>query len=164
MLKNFLVFGAPKIEEPEINEVMATLKSGWLGTGPRVAQFEKAFQAYKGARYAAALNSCTSALHLSILAAGIGQGDEVITTPMTFCATVNAIIHAGATPVLADVDPLTMNIDPQEVERKRTARTRAILPGGGPRCLDSLMGGISSESFLVFCNFNEKHQAASANG
>ena len=128
MRKSFLVFGAPKIEKPEIEEVVSSLEAGWLGTGPKVAQFERAFSSYKGLNYAAALNSCTSALHLSILAAGIGQGDEVITTPMTFCATVNAIIHAGATPVLADVKPETMNIDPEEIERKITSRTRAILP------------------------------------
>jgi dTDP-4-amino-4,6-dideoxygalactose transaminase len=124
----FLVFGAPAIEDSEINEVVATMKTGWLGTGPKVAKFEKDFAAYKGAGYSAALNSCTAALHLSILAAGVKPGDEVITTPLTFCATVNAIIHAGATPVLADVDPHTMNIDPEEVTKKITPRTRAILP------------------------------------
>lgn len=142
MRKNFLVFGAPKVEEPEINEVVAALKSGWLGTGAKVARFEEAFSAYKGARYAAALNSCTSALHLSIIAAGIGRGDEVITTPMTFCSTINAIIHAGAIPVLADVDPSTMNIDPREVERKITPRTRAILPvhfAGRPCDMDAIL-------------------------
>jgi dTDP-4-amino-4,6-dideoxygalactose transaminase len=124
----FLVFGSPAIGDAEIEEVVKTLKSGWLGTGPKVAQFENDMKAYKGVQNAVAVNSCTAALHLSILAAGIGPGDEVITTPMTFCATVNTIIHAGATPVLADVDPVTMNIDPREVERKITARTRAILP------------------------------------
>jgi dTDP-4-amino-4,6-dideoxygalactose transaminase len=93
-----------------------------------VARFEHEFAAYKGAKYAAALNSCTAALHLSILAAGVRPGDEVITTPMTFCATVNAIIHAGGVPVLVDVDPSTMNIDPGEIERRITPRTRAILP------------------------------------
>lgn len=124
----FLVFGAPVIEDSEINEVVATMKTGWLGTGPKVAKFEKDFAAYKGAEFSAALNSCTAALHLSILAAGVKPGDEVITTPLTFCATVNAIIHAGATPVLADVDPHTMNIDPEEVTKKITSRTRAILP------------------------------------
>jgi len=126
--KNFLVFGSPRIEQPEIDEVVASLESGWLGTGPKVARFEQAFCAYKRAKHAAALNSCTSALHLSILAAGIGRGDEVITTPMTFCATVNAIIHSGAVPVLADVDPVTMNIDPGRVENVISPRTRAILP------------------------------------
>lgn len=128
MRDKFLVFGAPKIEQPEIDEVVASLQSGWLGTGPKVARFEQAFSAYKGANHAAGLNSCTSALHLSMLAAGIGQDDEVITTPMTFCATVNAVIHAGATPVLADVKPDTMNIDPEDIEQKITAKTRAILP------------------------------------
>lgn len=124
----FLVFGSPAIEESEIEEVVATMKSGWLGTGPRVARFENEFAAYKGAQHAVAVSSCTAALHLSLLAAGIKPGDEVITTPMTFCATVNAIIHAGATPVLADIDPVTMNIEPEEVQRMITAQTRAILP------------------------------------
>lgn len=128
MRNKFLVYGAPAIEDAEIEEVLAVLKSGWLGTGPRVAQFERDFASYKDIEHAVALNSCTAALHLSILAAGIGKGDEVITTALTFCATINAIIHAGATPVLADVDPLTMNIDPKEVEAKITSKTKAILP------------------------------------
>jgi len=126
--KDFLVFGSPLVEAAEIEEVVASLKSGWLGTGPKVAQFESDFAAYKGVAYTAAVNSCTAALHLSLLAADLRPGDEVITTPMTFCATVNAILHAGATPVLADVDPVTMNIDPAQVAAKITARTRAILP------------------------------------
>lgn len=124
----FLVFGQPQIEQEEIDEVVDSLRNAWLGTGPKVARFEHDFSAYKGVEHVAALNSCTAALHLSLLAAGVGPGDEVITTPMTFCATVNAIIHAGATPVLADIDPATMNISPQEIERKLTPRTRAILP------------------------------------
>lgn len=124
----FLVFGAPAIEEAEISEVVASMRSGWLGTGPKVARFEEDFKKYKGAAHAAAVNSCTAALHLSMLAAGIKPGDEVITTAMTFCATVNAIIHAGATPVLADVDPVTMNINPEQIEAKITSKTRAILP------------------------------------
>jgi dTDP-4-amino-4,6-dideoxygalactose transaminase len=139
---NFLVFGAPAIEDAEINDVVATMKTGWLGTGPKVAQFEKDFASYMEAPFSAALNSCTAALHLSILAAGVKPGDEVITTPMTFCATVNAIIHAGATPVLADVDPHTMNIDPDEIEKKITERTRAILPvhfAGRPCDMDRIM-------------------------
>jgi dTDP-4-amino-4,6-dideoxygalactose transaminase len=125
---NFLVFGAPAIEDAEIEDVIASMKTGWLGTGPKVARFEHDFAAYKGVEFSAALNSCTAALHLSILAAGIRPGDEVITTPLTFCATVNAIIHAGATPVLADVDPVSMNIDPCEIEKKITSRTKALLP------------------------------------
>ena len=126
--ENFLIFGSPLIEDAEIDEVIACLKSAWIGTGPRVAQFEADFAAYKGVPQAVALNSCTAALHLSFLVANLQPGDEVITTPLTFCATVNAIIHAGATPVLADVDPLTMNIDPNEIERRITPRTRAIAP------------------------------------
>ncbi len=126
--KDFLVFGSPRIEQIEIDEVVASLKSGWLGTGPKVARFEEDFRKYKGASYAVAVNSCTAALHLSMLAAGLKPGDEVITTAMTFCATVNAIIHAGATPVLADIDLITMNIDPAQVEAKITSKTRAILP------------------------------------
>ncbi|MBE3572778.1 MAG: aminotransferase class I/II-fold pyridoxal phosphate-dependent enzyme, partial [Moorella humiferrea] len=124
---DFLIFGSPAIGEEEIEEVVKTLRSGWLGTGPKVARFESDFATYKGVEHAAAVNSCTAALHLSILAAGIGPGDEVITTPLTFCATVNAIIHAGATPVLADVDAKTMNIDPAQVEAKISPKTRAIL-------------------------------------
>lgn len=124
----FLVFGAPAIEDAEIQEVVECLRSGWLGTGPKVAQFERDFSKYKGVTHSVAVNSCTAALHLSLIAAGLGPGDEVITTPLTFCATINAIIHTGATPVLADVDPVTMNLDPNLVESKITSRTRAILP------------------------------------
>ena len=126
--REFIVFGTPKIEQPEIDEVVATLKSGWLGTGPKVAQFENDFKNYKGTDYAVAVNSCTAALHLSLLAVGLKPGDEVITTPLTFCASINAIIHAGATPILADIDPVTMNIDPDEVEKKIASRTKGLLP------------------------------------
>lgn len=122
----FLIFGQPLIEQPEIDEVVDSLKNAWLGTGPKVARFENDFAAYKGTKAAVAVNSCTAALHLSILAAGIQPGDEVITTAMTFCATVNAIIHAGGKPVLADIDPQTLCIDPADVERRITPRTRAI--------------------------------------
>lgn len=125
---DFLVFGSPLIEEAEIDEIVACLRSAWIGTGPRVAQFEADVAAYKGVSQAVALNSCTAALHLSLLVADLKPGDEVITTPLTFCATVNAIIHAGATPVLADVDFTSMNIDPKEIVRRITPRTRAIVP------------------------------------
>jgi dTDP-4-amino-4,6-dideoxygalactose transaminase len=138
----FLVFGAPAIGDAEIAEVVGSLKSGWLGTGPKVAQFEREFAAYRGAPHCVAVSSCTAALHLSMLAAGLESGDEVITTPLTFCATVNAIIHAGAKPVLADIDPTTMNIDPDEVEKKITPGTRAILPvhfAGRPCEMDRLL-------------------------
>jgi len=125
---NFLIFGAPAIKDDEIQEVVASMKSGWLGTGPKVAKFEEMFRQYVGAQYAMAVNSCTAALHLSMLVAGLGPGDEVITTPMTFCATVNSIIHTGATPVLIDCDRQTMLIDPQRIEEAITPHTKAILP------------------------------------
>lgn len=150
--EDFLVFGAPLIEQPEIDEVVACMKSGWIGTGPKVNQFEEAFAEYKGAKHAVALNSCTAALHLSMLASGIGPGDEVITTPMTFCATINAIIHCGATPVLADCDKHTMNILPEEIEKKVTAKTKAILPVhfAGRCCnMDSIMEIAKTYDLLV---------------
>jgi len=124
----FLVFGSPLIGQEEIDEVVDSLKSGWLGTGPKVARFESHFAAYTGATHAAAFNSCTAALHLSLVALNLKPGDEVITTPLTFCASINAIIHAGATPVMADVDPTTGNIDPERIREKITSRTKAILP------------------------------------
>lgn len=126
---NFLVFGSPKIEDEEICEVVDTLKSSWLGTGPKVDLFEKEFSKYKGSTYfPVAVTSCTAALHLSILASGIKKGDEVITTPLTFCATINAIIQAGGVPVLADIDPVSYNIDPIEIEKKITSKTKVIIP------------------------------------
>jgi dTDP-4-amino-4,6-dideoxygalactose transaminase len=138
----FLVFGSPLIEQPEIDEVVAALKSGWIGTGPKVEQFENDFKTYKGADHAVALNSCTAALHLSILAAELKPGDEVITTAMTFSATVNAVINAGGVrPVLVDIDPASMNIDPDRIEEKITPRTRAILPvhfAGRPCNMDKI--------------------------
>ncbi len=139
--ERFLVFGRPTIEEPEIAEVVDSLRSAWLGTGPKVARLERDFAAYKGAPSAVAVHSCTAALHLSLLAADLKPGDEVITTPLTFCATVNAILHAGATPVLADVDRRTMNLDPERVEAAITPRTRALLPvhfAGRPCDMDAL--------------------------
>jgi dTDP-4-amino-4,6-dideoxygalactose transaminase len=130
--KNFLVFGAPPLGEEEIAGVTDSLRRRWIGTGPKVAEFERAFASYKSTNEetpnAVAVNSCTAALHLSILSLGIGPGDEVITTPMTFCATANAILHAGAKPVLADVDPVTFNIDPEKIAQKITKKTKAILP------------------------------------
>lgn len=141
---SFIVFGAPDIQQAEIDEVVDSLSTGWLGTGPKVHRFEADFAAYKGvdAGLAAALNSCTAALHVSILAAGIVPGDEVITTAMTFCATANAIIHAGATPIVVDIDPRTLNIDPARIEERITPRTRAILPvhfAGRPCDMDAIM-------------------------
>ncbi len=142
MKKDFIVFGQPLIEQAEIDEVVDSLKKAWLGTGPKVAKFEKMFADYKGVPYAAALYSCTAGLHLSCLALDLKPGDEIITTAMTFAATINAIIHSGATPVLADIDPVTWNIDPEEIEKKITPKTRAIIPvhfAGRPCDMDSIM-------------------------
>lgn len=140
----FLIFGAPQLDEADIEEVVDCLRSGWLGTGPRVAQFERDFAAFRRVQPAqvAAVNSCTAALHVSMLAAGIEPGSEVITTPLTFCATVNAILHASLVPVLADVDPVTQNIDPDAIESAITPRTRAIVPvhfAGRPCEMDVIM-------------------------
>jgi len=128
MRKDFLVFGSPIIEQPEIDEVVASLKSGWICTGPKVHRFEEMFKEYKGVEFAMALNSCTAALHLSMLAIGIKSGDEVIVPTMTFAATANAVIHAGGIPVFTDCERGTMNIDPDDIERKITPKTKAILP------------------------------------
>ena len=128
MRRDFLIFGSPVIEEPEIEEVVASLKSGWLGTGPKVHKLEEMFKKYKGVKYAIALNSCTAALHLSMLAIGIKPGDEVIVPTMTFSATANAVIHAGATPIFVDCKKDTMNINPEDVERKITSKTKALIP------------------------------------
>ncbi len=121
-------FAPPAIGEDEIAEVVATMRSGWLSTGPRVRAFERAFAAYVGAPHAVAVNSCTAALHLALLASEVGAGDEVITTPLTFCATANVIVHTGATPVFADIDPLTWNLSPTAAAAAVTPCTRAIIP------------------------------------
>ena len=150
--EQFLGFGTPLIEQAEIDEVVDSLRSGWLVTGPKVARFEGLFQQYTGAKYARAVNSCTAALHLSLLVAGIKPGDEVITTPMTFCATVNTIIHSGATPVLVDCDRDTMLIDPQCIEDAITPRTRAILPVHlcGRACeMDAIMDIAARHNLIV---------------
>ncbi len=151
MRTNYLVFGQPLIEDAEVEEVVRSLRAAWLGTGPKVAAFEKLVADYKGVKHAVAVNSCTAGLHLSCLAVGLQPGDEVITTAMTFCATVNAIVHAGATPVLADVDPATMNLDPADVRRKLTPRTRAILPVhfAGRACDMDALGAIAAEHGLA---------------
>src|SRR5579885_1348067 len=123
----FIAFHRPSIGEEEIREVEATLRSGWLTTGPRTAQFEEDFARYVNARCAVAVNSATAGLHVALAALGIGEGDEVITTPLTFCSTVHTILHVGAKPILADVGP-DGNVDPEQVARAITPRTRAILP------------------------------------
>jgi dTDP-4-amino-4,6-dideoxygalactose transaminase len=125
---DYLVFGRPEILEEDIAEVVAALRSGWIGSGPRTSEFEEQFRLYKGARHAVAVNSCTAALHLALLGARITPGAEVILPSLTFAATANVVVHAGGVPVLADVDRQTLCLSPTDVERRITSRTRAIIP------------------------------------
>ena len=141
MRDTFLPFAPPLIGEEEINEVVDTLKSGWLTTGPKTRKFAEQFAAYTQAPGALTVSSCTAALHLSLVALEIGPGDEVITTPLTFAASVNVIEHAGAKPVLVDVEPDTLNIDPAAVKAAITPATKAIIAvhyAGHPVELDAL--------------------------
>lgn len=152
MRSEFLVFGSPRIDEEEIAEVVATLRSGWIGMGPRTLQFERDFATYAGARHAIAVNSCTAALHLGLIAAGVGPGDEVITTPMTFPASANVIVHQGATPVFVDIERRTQTIDPARIATKITSRTKAILPVdmlGRPADLDPIMSIARQHGLMV---------------
>ena len=128
MRGEFLPFAAPLLGNEEIDEVVHCLRSGWLTTGLKVKQFEREFAEFIGVKHALAVNSCTAALHLALEAAGVGPGDEVITTPMTFTATAAVIEHLGARPVFADCAAETLNIDPAQIERRLSPRTRAILP------------------------------------
>jgi dTDP-4-amino-4,6-dideoxygalactose transaminase len=141
MRSEYLPFSPPPIGREEIDEVVDTLQSGWLTTGPKARQFESAFAEFVAAPAALALNSCTAGLHTALVALGIGPGDEVVTTCMTFAASVNVIEHVGARPVLVDIEPDTLNLDPRKVERAITSRTRAIIPvhfAGHPVDLDAI--------------------------
>ena len=138
----FLIFGSPLICEEEIAEVVDTLHSGWLGTGPKTHRFEEGFKSYIGCKHAVALSSCTAGLHLALDVLGIGDGDEVITTPTTFASTANVIVHRRARPVFVDVDRETQNIDPNHIEDAITPRTKAIIPvhmAGRPCDTDAIM-------------------------
>lgn len=123
----FVMFSPPAIGEDEIAEVVDSLRSGWITTGPKTRRFETAFAERVGAPAALGLSSCTAALHTALVALGVGPGDEVITTPLTFCASVNVIEHLGARPVLADVSPDTLNLAPEAIAAAVTPRTRAVL-------------------------------------
>src|SRR3954469_7233853 len=123
-----LPFHRPCIEEDEIAEVVDTLRSGWLTTGPRCKRFEREFADYIGVEHAVALNSGTAALHLALDAIGLRAGDEVIIPAYTFTATAEVVLYFGATPVMVDVDARTLNIDPRRVAEAVTARTKAIIP------------------------------------
>jgi dTDP-4-amino-4,6-dideoxygalactose transaminase len=135
MRPDFLPLSRPSIGSEEIEEVAACLRSGWLTSGPRVTRFEEAFARTVGAAHAVAVTSGTAGLHVALLAAGVGPGDEVVTTPMTWAATGNMILAVGARPVFVDIDPATLNIEPEAMARAVTPRTRALLPvhfGGQP--------------------------------
>jgi dTDP-4-amino-4,6-dideoxygalactose transaminase len=139
---DFLPFHQPWIEGSSIKAVVEVLESGWLTRGPRTEAFERAFAKYVGARHAIGLSSCTAGLHLALVTLGIGPGDEVITSPIAFPASANVIIHQGARPVFADVDPNTLNIDPAQIEARITPSTRAILPvhfAGHPCRMDAIL-------------------------
>lgn len=128
MRQTYLPFNLPELGEDEVQAVVETLRSRWITRGPATQRFERALAEYLGVPHVVALSSCTAGMQLALMALGIGPGDEVITTPYTFAASINVILHVGATPVLVDVDPTTANLDPGRVEEAITDRTRAILP------------------------------------
>ncbi|HEY9899322.1 MAG TPA: DegT/DnrJ/EryC1/StrS aminotransferase family protein [Pantanalinema sp.] len=145
-------FSPALIGDAEIAAVTEVLKSGWITMGPKTKAFEAAIAGYVQARHGIALNSCTAALHLAHLASGIGPGDEVVTTPLTFCATLNTILHVGAKPVLADVDPLSLNLSAEGVEKVLTTRTKGISPvhyAGNPVDMDPLMALARDRDLVV---------------
>jgi dTDP-4-amino-4,6-dideoxygalactose transaminase len=139
---SFLPYHQPLIDADDERAVVETLRSGWLTTGPRTKGFEKALAAYTGAAFCVGVNSCTAALHLALEAVGVGSGDEVITSPITFASTANVIVHRGARPVFVDVEPDTFNIDAGRIEGALTPRTKALIPvdfAGQPCDLDAVM-------------------------
>jgi len=152
MRSTFLPFSRPNISPEEIQAVVETLQSGWITTGPRTERFAAAFADYVGGRYAVPVSSATAGLHDALLALGVGPGDEVVTTPMTFVATLNTIVHCGATPVLADVDAATLQIRAERIEERLTKRTKAIVPvhfAGQPSDLDPIVELAASRGIAV---------------
>ena len=126
-MRKKIIFGQPSIGKEEINYISKVVKSKWIGSGHITEKFEKKFKTYKNSKYALSVNSCTAALHLSLIYCGIKRNDEIITTPMTFASTINSIAMVGAKPILADIDPETFNINPKNIEKKITKKTKAIL-------------------------------------
>lgn len=150
--EKFLPIATAVFGEEEKKEIIDTLESGWITLGPRTKKFEEDLMAYTGAKYAIALNSCSAALHLALLAAGIGKDDEVITSPFTYAATINAILHVGAKPIFVDIEPTTLNIDATKVEQAITKRTKALLPvhyGGHPVDLDAFQAIAKKHNLLL---------------
>ncbi len=151
-MKHFLPYGHQWLEKDDIKAVVSVLKGDWLTQGPCIDEFEKAIAKYCGAKYAVAVSSGTAALHAAFDAAGIGKGDEVITTPLTFAATANAVVYCGGTPVFVDIDPRTLNIDPKKIEARITKRTKAIAPvdfRGYPAELDQILKIAKKHKLLV---------------
>ena len=149
---NFLPFARPLIEQEDIEEVVDTLNSDWLTTGPKTHLFEEEFAKYIGCKYAVAVNSCTAALHISLAALGIGKGDEAITTPYTFISTVNVILQQGAMPVFVDIKPDTFNINPDLIREKINDKTKAIMPvhfAGQPCEMEKIMKIAKDNNLLV---------------
>lgn len=149
---NTIPYALPMMDDEEIKEVVDTIKSNWLSKGPKTIEFEKQIKEYVHAEHAIGLNSCTAGLHLAQLAVGIGPGDEVITTPYTFVASANTIIHTGAKPVFVDIDPVTMNIDVTKIEEKITSKTKAIIPvhfAGYPCDMDPIMEIAKKHNLIV---------------
>ncbi len=143
---------SPNIGAEEIQEVVKTLKSGWLSTGLKTHRFEEAVKKYVGSKYAVALNSCTAGLHLSLIAAGVGAGDEVITSPFTFAATANVILHVGAKPVFVDIQKDTYNIDPNLIKKAITKKTKAIIAvhyAGHPCDMDEIFAIAKKHNLVV---------------
>jgi len=148
----YIPYGRQSIDDADIEAVVKVLKSDYLTTGPAVAAFEKKVADYVGAKYAVAVSNGTAALHVACLAAGIGEGDEVITTPITFAASANCVLYCGGTPVFADIDPDTYNISPEELEKKITSRTKAIIPvhyTGQPCDMDAILEIAHKHNLLV---------------
>ena len=147
-----LPYGRQTLTETDVAAATEVLRSDWLTTGPKVADFEEAIADYVDARHAVSFSSGTAALHAAVLAAGLKPGDEAITTPLTFCATANAVLYGGGTPVFADVRDETLTIDPEEVERRITPRTKALLPvdyAGHPADLDALLALADRHELIV---------------
>lgn len=148
----YIPYGRQSIDDADIEAVVKVLKSDYLTTGPAVAAFEKKVVDYVGAKYAVAVSNGTAALHVACLAAGIGEGDEVITTPITFAASANCVLYCGGTPVFADIDPDTYNISPEELESKITPQTKAIIPvhyTGQPCDMDAILEIARKHDLLV---------------
>jgi len=152
MKEDFLLFHKPWLGEEEEREIVDTIKSGWITTGLKTKKFEQEFARYRGTKYAIGLNSCTAALHLALVVAGVKNGDEVITTPITFASTANVIIHQGAKPVFIDVEPDTLNIDATKIEERITKKTKAIIPvhfAGHPADMDKIIEIAKKHNLVV---------------